>query len=199
MKKEIILLIIIILVLLISIGVVLFVKSYSKDNIVPKEKIERTPIVIIPTEKIPVSKDNLNKEGIIAYLKTINPTFDFKNCVFSEPSWESDSNYVHISESVGGFKTNSGFVIKVENGRVIRIADNTFDFDKTVTIPEFDEENAIEQAKKSAAVRNRDKITEQKYYKFYDADEEKFYIRVMTTFEDEVGCYYATNYDYEIK
>lgn len=160
---------------------------------------EKEPIPIKPTREISCTKENPNHQGILNYIKGINPDFDIKTCIIDDPYWGNQIQTMDINEAIDGFKTKSGYAVFISNGKVDMIYDNIVKFDKNVKAPKFNEAVVIEAAKKAAIGGNKDKVESQDVLKWYDIDKKQFSIDVSTVFIDSVGAKYVPEYDYVLK
>ncbi len=167
-----------------------------KDIQEPREEL----VIIVPTETLPCTKDNPNQVGILAYIqKNINPNINEETCLIDNPNWEGQFLSMRIFEKVGEFRTFSGLIVNIEDGKVTEIINHLKEFDKNIEVPEFNEEKTIEKAKKLAIGSNPATVDEQTIIKRYDIKEKKFYIHVKTVFKDSEGLFYAKGFDYVLK
>jgi len=160
---------------------------------------EKEPIPITPSCELICTKENPNHQGILNYIKEINPSFDIKTCIIKDPDWDNQLQPMVINETVDGFKTKSGYTVSRSNGKVNMIYDGIVKFDKNVKAPKFSEASVVKKAKKKAIGWNRDKVAKQEVVKWYDIDKKQFSIHVGTIFIDSAGDKYGTDYAYVLK
>ncbi|MBQ8752067.1 MAG: hypothetical protein IJZ13_03075, partial [Clostridia bacterium] len=94
----------------------------------------------------------------------------------------------------GDFETNTGFVLTVKSGTIVRIAHTTADNDGAVTmsaaptVTEADRTAAVAQANAEIAAAYPDAtIIEQSGKNCYDANTDTYYYKVFSTYQFEDG------------
>lgn len=173
------------------------------------------PNTIYVTENIEFNEANQNIEGIFQLVESINQNFNKDNYETKIFILNKEDNFysIDLTRKVDGYLTNSGYVIAINNGKVVSITNNDKDIitprsimrtltnDEKQIYLEDAKTNAITEAKNGefgSLFKDEVNITKQTSNYYYNVETNTKYFRVLSTIENANGVVCVAEYSKEI-
>ena len=166
-------------------------------------------------KNIEFTKENQNVQGIVDFIKTINPSFNVNDYIINIYclNKEQDIYTIDFIRKIGNFYTNLGYVANIQYGKLISITDNNQSIED-IKIEEFPNtkiklsNSKIVSLKKDAIKYLKNKLMQnnvstfsvenQKCQYYLDVKTNKKYYDIFTTYKDENNTINVDYYSIEI-